>query len=238
MVVRDLVWTYDKIHLAVIHVQPSYGTLVVIVCLQGFCFSQEIVPNARLDCDVSRHLKVVFYLFNVGLVGIVIPYCFQRAVRGATDKCIRAVLVRIVPGFKLLHRHIRRIKTSSGRTIIIAFHKRFAIGAVPWAVIDLGESLLQRVGHSVKQGLFVTEVLTPINGIDYISGIAVKPEDLFSMVCDAAQIWSVKSDHRIIRHFASEGRFRRFSTGYCDRERDSGKNQILFHYDKSFNIDH
>ena len=123
LVVSDLVWTDDKVHLAVVHIQPGKCTLVIVVRLEGLDFFQEIFPHAGLDGDIGSNFQGILNLFDIGLVSVVIPYGFQGAVGGAADKCIWTVLVRIVPGFELLHRHVGRIETGSGRTVSIAFHE-------------------------------------------------------------------------------------------------------------------
>ena len=123
LVVSDLVWTDDKVHLAVVHIQPGKCTLVIVVRLEGLDFFQEIFPHAGLDGDIGSNFQGILDLFDIGLVSVVIPYGFQGAVGGAADECIWTVLVRIVPGFELLHRHVGRIETGSGRTVSIAFHE-------------------------------------------------------------------------------------------------------------------
>ena len=152
-----------------------------------------------------------------------IPDCFQRSVSSTADKRIRTVLVRVFPGIEFLHRHVGRIETCSCRTVTIPIDERSAVGAVPGTVVDFGKGLLVRILDPLEQSLPVAEILLPIDGIDNVGGVAVKPQYLLSIIGDSAQVRSVISDHRIIRHSVCKGRLGCFGARYCRHKCQGGK---------------
>ena len=190
LVVGHLVGADYKVHLAVVHIQPGYGTLVVIISFESIRLAEQILRHAGFDGDVGCSLQVIPYLVDVSLVGIVIPHRLQRTVGGTADQSVWAVLIRIVPGIEFFPGHVRGVETCSGKSIGIAFHEGFAGGAVPRAVVYFREGFLNRVGNAVQEGLFVAKVLFPIDGIHFVGGKTVKVKHFLAIVRDAAQVGS------------------------------------------------
>ena len=137
-------------------------------------------------------------------VGVVVPDGLQGTVRGAADEGVRAVLVGIVPGIELVLCHVRRIETGAGKRIGITFHEGFTGGAVPWAVVDFGEGLLDRVCDAVQEDLLVAEVLFPVDSVHLVGGEAVEIQHLLAVVGDAAEVGSFNGYHGVICYAAGK----------------------------------
>ena len=57
------------------------------------------------------------------LVGIMIPNGFKRTIGCTTNKRVRAVLVRVIPGVKLSLCHIGRIESSTRQAVSITIYE-------------------------------------------------------------------------------------------------------------------
>ena len=223
LVVGYLIGTDNKVHLAVVHVQPSDGTLIVIVCLESFSLGQEIFPDAWFDGYFCRHVQEVGDLVDMLFIFIVVPDSFKGTVCSSADKCIRAVLVWIVPCFEFLHGHVGRIETCTCRAVTISFYERFTAGAVPRTVIDFSEGLLERIRDSVEQSLLVTEILFPIDGIHFVCSETIKVEHFLPIVGDSAQVRCIEGYQCIVVDPSGERRLRGLVARNHQREKQDGK---------------
>ena len=173
-VIHGLVRTDHKVHFAVGHLQPGLVALVIVIGLQAFDLLEEVFPDAGLDGDIGGRLQVVGDLADGLSIGVVVPDGLQGAVIGTGDEGIRAMFRRIGERVRLRRCHIGRIKAGAGRRGAKPFQERFAVDAVPGAIVDFGIKLGGGVGNGAEQRLLVPVILFPVDLVHFVSGEAVR----------------------------------------------------------------
>ena len=129
-----------------------------------------------------------------------IPYGFETAVFSTTDERIGAVLVWIVKSKELILGHILRIETGSGGLFAITGQERFPGETVPRTIVDFSIKFRRWILERCKEGLSVSEILLPINVVNFIGCQAVKSKYFLPVVGDAGQIRRGNGHQGVIIH--------------------------------------
>ena len=120
------------------------------------------------------------------LVGVVVPDHLELAVLAAADQRVGAELVGIPESLELGVGHVGGVEIGAERAVAIAFYERFAVQAVPGAVVDQGEDALG-VGRELGQGGLVPEALVPVDVVDLAGDQLIVVEDLDAVVGNARE---------------------------------------------------
>ena len=199
-IVRRLDGADDKVHLAVVHLQPGLVAVVIVIGHEPLDHLQQIMPHALLDGDVGGPPEIFRDPVDGPGIGLVVPDGLETAVRIPLHEGIRAVLVRILPGLEFRRGHVRGIETGPVRPAAVARKEGLPVDPVPGAVVDRGVQSLPGIRQGAQEGLPVAEILLPIDFVHLVGGHPVQPQDLLPVVGDPRQVRSGDGHLGIILH--------------------------------------